>query len=244
MNNSDTLILFDVDGTLAESICQLKKPMLEKLRELKNKNYDLGILGGGNYKTICFQVQEENKELFKYIFSENGIESYRYGELIHENNIMNSVSQELLKEITDYILNWIQNKELPFRTTDFIEYKKGMLYSVPVGAKCTKEQRQEFIDYDKKYSIRKQLIDDLNNKFYDKDFEFLLGGAIGISIHPKGWNKTYALKHIKKPYKKIYYFGDRYTPDGNDYCVITHPKIIGYGVKNPENTLEFLQSLF
>lgn len=44
MNN---LILFDIDGTLAESSKKVSNKMLNKLKQLKNLKFELGLISGG-----------------------------------------------------------------------------------------------------------------------------------------------------------------------------------------------------
>ena len=44
-------------------------------------------------------------------------------------------------------------------------------------------------------------------------------------------------------YQDVFFFGDRVTPDGNDYSLYSHKNIIGYGVKNPKHTFDILKQL-
>ena len=45
-------------------------------------------------------------------------------------------------------------------------------------------------------------------------------------------------------YDKVYFFGDKCDEDGNDYPLYCNENIIGYHVKDPENTLEILNNMF
>jgi hydroxymethylpyrimidine pyrophosphatase-like HAD family hydrolase len=74
-----TLILFDVDGTLAVP-AQLAKPetvdMLAKLRKL----YAVGMVGAADFEQQQRQLGGHDMRLqFDFVFSENGVHAFRDG---------------------------------------------------------------------------------------------------------------------------------------------------------------------
>ena len=70
------------------------------------------------------------------------------------------------------------------------------------------------------------------------NIEILLGGSVGIAIYPKEWNKVQVLQTIKKSdYDKIYYFGDKYLENGNDYALLHAEGVIGIKVDSPGDIL-------
>ena len=89
MNN---LILFDVDGTLAESSKKVSNKMLNKLKQL-NLKFELGLISGGKLEKLKNQIGEENilveDSLFKYVFSENGMIGYKENKKFFEMNLSN-----------------------------------------------------------------------------------------------------------------------------------------------------------
>lgn len=237
------LLLFDVDGTLAKSTLQLEDNMLNRLIELKNQGYELSIVGGGTYEHIIYQIGgHKNEKLFKYIFSENGLVTYKDGKLFHENDIKKEISEELIQTIINFVLIHIATMKLPFKRGSFIRFRKGMLYITPIGGDCSKKERAEFAKYDSKHKLREIMIDILMNNFSKFGIDVKMGGQIGIGLHPKGWDKTYILNLINmKDYEEIHFFGDRCTPNGNDYPLYSHKGINGNHVKNPDHTLELLK---
>ena len=122
-----------------------------------------------------------------------------------------------------------------------------MWYFSPAGVYCNDVDRNNFIKKDKRENTRLEIINLLKDKL-EKDYGLTikLGGNIGLAIYPIGWDKSYIIKNniinISK-YDKIYFFGDRCTPDGNDYPLYIHPKINGIAVKNPDDTLSKLLQL-
>ena len=241
MNN--TLLLFDVDGTLAKSTLQLEEFMLKRLTELKKQGYTLCIVGGGTYEHIIYHIGgKQNEHLFEYICSENGLVTYKEGKLFHENDIKKEISEELLQEIINYTLAQIIMMKIPHKRGSFIRFRKGMLYITPVGGDCSKEERALFAKYDAEHNIRSQLIKDLLEKFERYGIDVKMGGQIGVGLHPQGWDKTYVLKLLNiERFKETHFFGDRCTPTGNDYPLYSHKDIKGHWVKNPQHTFELLK---
>ena len=67
-----------------------------------------------------------------------------------------------------------------------------------------------------------------------------IGIGIGIGIYPIEYGKSQVLDSLSD-YTDISYFGDKYTPEGNDYELISHPKIKGYPVDSISDTLEYIK---
>jgi phosphomannomutase len=236
------LFLFDVDGTLAESTKKIKPDLVKILEKLdQNPDIELGIVGGGSYQKITEQLGQENLGLFRYVFAENGIIAYQDGQEISSDSIKNNLSERTIQDIINFVLRYIADLELPFKRGRFVVFRNGMLYITPIGGDCSDEERKIFAEYDRVHKVRIQFIQALYEHFGSESLDFLMGGQIGIGIHPKGWDKTYCLRHIPEGrYQEIHFYGDRTEPEGNDYPLYSHPSVIGHGVKNPEDTLDTL----
>ena len=100
---------------------------------------------------------------------------------------------------------------------------------------ATDEQREYFIKIDKKMEFRKRLWLQLKERA-SPGLTIVYGGEVGISIYPSEWDKVQILQFIKG-YNKIFYFGDRYEENGNDYKLINHKDVIGNKVLNVSNTI-------
>ena len=111
------------------------------------------------------------------------------------------------------------------------------------------EERANFIELDLIHNYRSKLIGLLKSQAkqlnIDDKIDICLGGSVGIAIYPSKWNKVQVLDWINNiKYDAIYYFGDKYLSDGNDYELINHPNIIGIPVDNLEQTTNMLNELF
>jgi len=114
---------------------------------------------------------------------------------------------------------------------------------------ATDEERSDFINLDIILNYRNELISILKsqaNELCIKDkIDICLGGSIGIAMYPAKWIKVQVLDWINcNEYDYIYYFGDKYLIDGNDYELINHSNITGCLVDSLEQTNNILNELY
>jgi phosphomannomutase len=240
------LLLFDVDGTLAESGKSININILNILTILSAK-YDIGIVGGGTHSKIVEQINYSN--IFTHIFSECGCVYHKYNnnnyELIYKKNIRSHQLYNSINILIKVALEYISKVDYTI-TGHFIDLRNGLVYVSLIGMVALDEERKYFIDIDKKQNIRKKLIDILIYKtrelgIHDK-IKILEGGSVGICIYPAEHDKSQVLDTLNN-YTDISYFGDKYTEDGNDYELITHSNVKGYSVNSPIDTLNILKTL-
>lgn len=249
-----TLILFDVDGTLTESRLKIKEPMINTLNKLLGiENIDIGIVGGSDLKKQNEQLGEKNIKLFKWIFSENGLVAFENNKQFHCENIVKKLGDESFTQLINICLLELSKIDNPVKRGTFIEYRNGMINISPIGRSCSQKERDNFYEQDKKYNYRENLVKQIKKKWelylYEcedckTELSFSIGGQISIDIFPKGWDKTYCLQFVKEKYDKIYFFGDKTYEGGNDYEIFNSKLTEAYTVKNPEDTINFLNNIF
>ena len=249
----NTLLLFDVDGTLVESGEKIDNEMVNLLNKLKNKNYELGIVGGGKLEKILQQI--DDKVLFKHYFSECGcvyhvnnniteklwleekyIKNIRYHPEYNNINILIKTTLKYLSEV-DYTLSG-----------HFIDLRNGIIYISLIGMNATQEERKYYMEREKIRNYRLELINILKEKAKElnciNNISILLGGNVGIALYPNDYDKEQVLQHINiNNYKKIYFFGDKYLEDGNDYKLLNNKNIIGKNIDTIEDTKKILNEL-
>lgn len=249
------LVLFDVDGTLTLPRKKIQHDMLEKLKQLSSlNNVDIGIVGGSNLEKQKEQIGDENFNMFKWIFAENGLQAFCDGKEIHLQNLVTKLGQTNYTKLINICLNELSQIDNPIKTGTFIEYRNGMINVSPIGRNCTQEQRDAFYAKDKIYNWRKKLIQRIKDKWENyKWFEnvsnipeltFSIGGQISFDVFPLGWDKTYCLQFVKEKYEKIYFFGDKTMEGGNDYEIYNHLDTSGYSVTSPQDTIKFINKIF
>jgi phosphomannomutase len=244
VNKDMNLMLFDVDGTLTEPRLPMGPDIASKLDELRAlDNCHVGIVGGSNLIKQEEQLGEECYKDFNWFFSENGLVAFKDGKEFHRRSIVDEFSEDFISSLLDYILLLISRTNIPKKRGTFVEFRTGMINISPIGRSCSYEERLEFFEFDKANGIREEMINELN-EFYDDALDFSIGGQISIDIYPKGWDKTYCLRHLKDSgYKDIYFFGDKTEPNGNDHALFINDAVEGTSVSGPLETADYIYDM-
>jgi phosphomannomutase len=241
------VILFDIDGTITLSGQKITDVMSNKLNEFKEKGYIIGIVGGGKLEKILDQM--DNKIYFDHYFSECGCVYYKniskkdlQLEKIYIKNIREHVLYQKINILIKTALNFLSNVDYTI-TGNFIDLRNGIIYISLIGLVANLEERKYFIELDIKNNYRKNLLEILHNKAKELDIynsvDIVEGGSVGIAIYPSEYDKIQVLEYFTE---KIYYFGDKYEENGNDYKILHHDKVIGYKINNPEDTFNILNT--
>ena len=242
------LLLFDIDGTLTISGEKLNNDIKIILQNLMKKNYDIGIVGGGKMDKILYQLGDDL--VLEHYFSECGCVYYM------KDNKNNKINHIYTKNIRLHVLyskiNILVKEALKFIsqvdytiTGNFIDLRNGIIYISLIGMVANTEERNYFIDIDKKFKYRKILLELLKLKASELSISNLVsiteGGSVSIAIYPIEFDKIQVLEHLIYKYDEIHYFGDKYQEDGNDYKLLYNNNVIGHSVNNPKDTLEILE---
>jgi phosphomannomutase len=244
---SKTLVLFDVDGTLTPARRSATPEMINILQEVRKKVV-IGFVGGSDLAKISEQLEVDRKpviESFDYAFAENGLTAYKAGKQLPSQSFINYLGDERYKPLVNFCLHYIADLDIPTKRGTFIEYRNGMINVSPLGRNATIQERIDFEKYDLEHGIRRKFVRILRERFADYDLTFSIGGQISFDIFPKGWDKTYALRHVQDDgFEHIHFFGDKTYEGGNDYEIFNDPRTIGHSVTSPEDTAKILIELF
>lgn len=249
----NTICLFDVDGTLTLPRQRITPDLEEFLQKLKNK-VSVGLVGGSDLAKIAWQMggQGENSsqqcldiaQKFHYLFAENGLVAYKSGVSQQSHTILNYMGEEKLQRFINFCLRHMSELTLPAKRGNFIEFRTGLINICPIGRSCSQNEREAFADFDAKHKIREKFVEALNAEFGpDFGLKFVIGGQISIDAFPSGWDKTFCLQYLTH-FDKIYFFGDKTFPGGNDYEIYSDARTIGYNVTSPEHTKQIVSQIF
>lgn len=215
------LLLFDMDNTIAHSGQKINKHIKDTMIQLYNNQYEIGIVGGGTYDKIMYQLDNINKIIeIKYIFSENGSLYYDYNnrthnyDLIYKNNIRLHQDYHKINILIKESLSFLSKVNYTI-SGHFIDLRNGLLYISLIGMNATEEERENFMKIDKISNYKSNLFNILTQKaielHIDNSISISYGGSVGISIYPKIWDKVKVLDKINIDlYEQIYYFGDKW----------------------------------
>lgn len=240
----DTLLLFDVDGTLSPSRLPASPSILSLLSDLK-QHCVIGYVGGSDLQKQKEQLGEAAVSgLFDFGFSENGATAFRLGKQIAADSFIKFLGEERYKSLVNYIFTLLADIDIPVKRGTFIEFRNGMINVSPIGRSCSQSERIEFAQIDSVRHIRRSMVDALKARFPDYNLAFSIGGQISIDIFPLGWDKTLCLKHVQgEGFTNVHFFGDRTEPGGNDYEIFNHPSVYGHTVCSPEDTISQVKAL-
>uniref|UniRef100_A0A0K0FAR1 Phosphomannomutase n=1 Tax=Strongyloides venezuelensis TaxID=75913 RepID=A0A0K0FAR1_STRVS len=239
VHTCDKIFLFDLDGTLTEPK-KCIKPEHWKFWIEFSKTHTLGLVGSSNINNILKQMnvtEEELTKIFPYIFSENGLDGRINGHPIPKQSLLKFIGEEKYQELVNFVFKIFSEIKLPKKRGCFVDLRSGMVNISPIGRDCTYEEREEFVEYDKKHNIRTTIVNRLREQFQNFGLDFVLGGQISIDIFPIGWDKRFCLNYLDGRFSTIYFFGDKTLPGGNDYGIYSDDRTIGHTVTGPIDTI-------
>ena len=84
-----------------------------------------------------------------------------------------------------------------------------MMNVSPIGRNCSKDERNEFEEYDRTAGVRQAFVERLRQEFADLNLKFSIGGQISFDVFPQGWDKSFCLKFVENRYDVIHFWGDK-----------------------------------
>lgn len=209
----------------------------------------IGIVGGSDLEKMFEQLNGRTiMDRFDYIFPENGLVQIEQGVEVGKQSITAHLGEQTLQRFINFVLRYLSEVELPVKRGHFIEFRNGMLNVCPIGRQCTREERDTFNRYDAEHRVREKMIARLHEEFAEVDLTYSIGGQISFDVFPRGWDKTYALRHVTREgapkFKEIHFFGDRTEKGGNDHEIFEDERTIGHRVESPRDTEIMLMQMF
>jgi len=256
-----TLVLFDVDGTLAVPAQKADEGMMELLTTLR-KDYAVGIVGAAHFEKQQDQLLGDLHAKFDFVFAENGVHAFRAGEQIHAKSMAEQLGPErwaAFESGLDVILEAEREErerlleiaspgaKLSERST-FLEKRKCTVNVTPIGRVPTlsKEERFAYDKADTDAGLRIRVVEAIHKQFGpETEYKVVcnIGGQIGLDVQPCGWDKTFCLRFIEE-FKTVHFFGDKTSKGGGDYELYEHQRTEGHTVTSPEDTMQQIQALF
>ncbi len=253
------IVLFDMDGTLTPPRKPLDPLLLTPLKVIV-RYADIGIVTGSDYDYVKNQLKHlmENSYIrYKlHLLPCNGTKHYTPPSYNHEEhklkseinfkeNIGENNFNRIMKILIDYQNYICSHFEIPL-TGHFISYRGSMINWSPIGRSASPKDREKFKNFDHGYPnglFRKILLQQLVEEFDNIGLNITvkLGGETSFDIYPKGWDKTYSLKHF--PEYKAWFLGDRCYEGGNDEEIYRLLLPNSYSVESTEQTRETLQKI-
>ncbi len=241
------VLIFDLDGTLAESKTDMTPETAALLARLLEKKR-IAVIGGGKYelfeRQLVKQLMPRTRLENLFLFPTNSTVFYRY-----ENDAWKRVYAYFLTE--DQKTKIISAFEKAYEETgythpsnlygDILEDRGSQVSFSAHGQLAPLEVKEK---WNKENDVRPQLMEVLRK--YLPEFEVRQGGLTTIDITMKGIDKAYGVEQIEKslgvPIADMLFIGDALFPGGNDYAA-TKTGIDCLRVSGPSDTNRFIESL-
>jgi phosphomannomutase len=257
-----TLVLFDVDGTLAVPAQKASGEMLELLARLR-ETHATGIVGAAEYEKQEVQLGGDLVGQFDFVFSENGVHAFRDREQIHCKSMREHLGEErwaAFEAGLDAILSEARAEtqrllevaspgaQLAERGT-FLQKRQCTVNVTPIGRTpgLSKEERAAYDAADTAAGLRRGIVRKIHEQFGpETPFKLVasIGGQIGLDLAPEGWDKTFCLRFVdESEFDTVHFFGDKCEPGGGDYELFRHPRTVGHAVTSAEDTTEQVRAL-
>jgi len=228
-----TIIMFDMDGTLTEPRGAFDASILHPaLLKIINKDIHIGITTGSDDDYLTEQMGEfltqSSCRYLTHLLPCNGTKYYKPPEFsleAHELHYSVSMKEKLGEKkyrilMQELILSQvdISHHDLPL-TGHFINARGSTINWCPIGRNAGTQDREKFTNLDTETGFRARVVNELktmlDQKKILKELTIKFGGDTSFDIYPKGWDKTYGLRHF--PGWDIWFVGDRCCDNGNDY---------------------------
>ena len=223
--------IFDVDGTLTPSRQSIDPEFKEFFKHFIQDN-KVWLVTGSDYAKTVEQLGADICESVVTCYNCSGNDVWFKGKRV------NSKTFTAPKELYDLMNGWLQSSRFPLRTGNHIEERPGTINFSIVGRNCTLDERKLYIKHDLEYRERESIAYQINSEF--ENITATVGGETGIDIYRTGCDKSQILNDFNKT-DKIFFFGDRLEPGGNDYPLARKlNKQRCYNVKDWRDTWERL----
>ena len=230
--------IFDVDGTITPSRCQIDPDFRAFMLKFSWEN-DVYLVTGSDRQKTLEQVGEDLYNRSKRVYNCSGSDAYEADKNVYRDD------WELPEEVERFLQDELDFSQFPIRNGNHIERRPGgvnfsILGRDPDPMKC----RDDYIQWDKIHTERRFIALRILDQF--PDLTVALGGQTGIDIGPKGADKSQILRDFSDD-DTLYFFGDRMEKGGNDYTLGEAVKKKGnscsYNVKDYKETWELLNEL-
>ena len=239
------LIVFDLDGTLAESKASIDAEMATLLDHLL-KIVKVSVISGGAWlqfeKQVLAHLSEDQRLKNLSLLPTCGTKFYKYGskwDLLYSEDF----SIEEKKKILSSLKQSTETAELkPAKTWgDLIQDRGSQITFSGLGQQAPLEEKKKWDpDFAKRKKIKVQL---------DKlipEFSVRLGGATSIDVTQQGIDKAYGIRKLRDvlgiAISEMIFIGDAVFPGGNDYPA-KEAGALSIRVRDPHETKRVIEAI-
>ena len=225
-----SLIVFDLDGTLAESKAPLKPDMAKTLKALLTEKH-VAVIGGGSYEVFKDQLVKHLplsapllEKLFLFPTTSTAFYRYKRGawRTVYRKTLSAADKKRIMKAFSDAFTKTgyvhpkkLWGKVIEDRGSQVTFSALGQDVVTKLGKKGIAMKEQWF---NENQPLRLKMVKIMSREL--PKFEVRSGGLTSIDVTQKGIDKAYGVRQIEKhlhvPIKDMVFIGDALYKGGND----------------------------
>ena len=239
------LIVFDLDGTLAESKASIDTEMGTLLDSLL-KIVKVSVISGGAWsqfeKQVLAHLTQDERLKNLSLLPTCGTKFYKYDskwDLLYSEDFTAAEKKKILASLQEAT----ETPDLkPTKTWgELIQDRGSQITFSGLGQEAPLEEKKKWDpDFSKRQKI-KTLLDKLIT-----EFSVRLGGATSIDVTQHGIDKAYGIRKLRDvlgiPISEMIFIGDAVFPGGNDYPA-KQAGALSIRVKDPHETKRVVEAI-
>jgi HAD superfamily hydrolase (TIGR01484 family) len=238
------LVVFDLDGTLAESKTAVDAEMAQLLDRLL-AIVPVAVISGGAWPQFESQVlphlrHEGLRNLA--LLPTCGTRFYRYEtrwELLYSEDFTELESRKIIAALQHTIAS--TGGEAAKTWGEVIENRGSQITLSAIGQQAPLEEKKK---WDPDFSKRKRMKAILDTLI--PEFSVHLGGATSIDVTQRGIDKAYGIRKLRDilhvAIDEMIFIGDALFPGGNDYPA-KEAGVLSIGIKDPHETKRVIEAI-
>ena len=240
-----TLIVFDLDGTLAESKSSIDADMAKLLDSLLGF-MKVSIISGGAWiqfeKQVLAHLSHDERLKNLSLLPTCGTKFYRYGSkwaLLYSEDFTDCEKQKIIGALKKSME--ASDGKVEKAWGEVIEDRGSQITFSALGQQAPLPEKKK---WDPDFTKRKKMKAVLDRLI--PEFSVRLGGATSIDVTQHGIDKAYGIRKLRDvldiPVPKMIFIGDAVFPGGNDYPA-KEAGALSIGVKDPHETKRVIETI-
>ena len=239
------LVVFDLDGTLAESKAALDAEMASLFDRLL-RIVKVAVISGGNWpqfkKQVVSHLASDERLKNLSLLPTCGTQFYKYDtswEKIYAEDFTSGQKEKIIGSLKKAIDQSGVKAEKVWG--DLIEDRGSQITFSALGQEAPLNEK---VKWDPDFAKRKKMKAMLDIMI--PEFSVRLGGATSIDVTQPGIDKAYGIKKLRDilriPICDMIFIGDALFPGGNDYPA-KEAGVVSIRVRNPDETKRVIEAI-
>ena len=239
------LIVFDLDGTLAQSKSAIDAAMSQSLYNLLSM-LNVAIISGGDWpqfqKQVLSHLPEGDYLAGLSLLPTCGTKFFRYsGEWtkIYSEDFTEKEKEQIVSALQD--ATKVAGIEIPQVWGEQIEDRGSQITYSALGQEAPLDRKEK---WDPQYEKRKKIKTILDTSL--SGFSVRMGGATSIDVTKPGIDKAYGIEKLTSilgiSKAQMIFIGDALFPGGNDYPA-KQAGVVSLAVQGPDDTKRIIETI-